>query len=327
MEGDVWIISLTPKGPNLHGGRRFLDFSHSTRTQRTQSAWEKEDVWISLSLHKNLKNPICMRKRRCLDFSLTPQEPKEPNLHAIINLVVTICVQRESGSKGKKKERKVVHMSLSSFFMPSQQWIESIKSHTHAHTVNMSQLHTSMSPNCTQVYYQLHTSLLQLHIITGAVFVQITLWGSLLAMGAILFSARLCEYFDFTICHFKKWLPILRHCKTKLSSFLQKVERIEFLSWRHILNEISFFPESIRCCFSPLLQNRKTTCSRIFNTHWFWIGALTGWLLVQASEYFPFLIFQNKLVVEFWFLSTKELRIWLCALGRFLVSLERYFSF
>jgi hypothetical protein len=32
-------------------------------------------------------------------------------------------------------------------------------------------------------------------------------------------------------------------------------------------------------------------------------------------------------VVEFWFLSTKELRIWLCALGRFLVSLERYFSF
>jgi hypothetical protein len=26
MEGDVWIISLTPKEPNLHGGKRFLDF-------------------------------------------------------------------------------------------------------------------------------------------------------------------------------------------------------------------------------------------------------------------------------------------------------------
>jgi hypothetical protein len=44
-------------------------------------------------------------------------------------------------------------MSLHSFFMPSQQWIESISSHTHAHTVSMSQLHTSMSPNCTQVHY------------------------------------------------------------------------------------------------------------------------------------------------------------------------------
>jgi hypothetical protein len=44
---------------------------------------------------------------------------------------------------------------------------------------------------------------------------------------------------------------------------------LNFFSWRDILNEISFFPESIRCCFlswsfSPLLQNRKTTCSRIF---------------------------------------------------------------
>ncbi len=109
---------------------------------------EEENFWISP------KNPICMRKRRCLDFSLTLQEPKEPNLHAIINLVVIICVQRESGSKGKKEERKVVHMSLCSFFMPSQKWIESIRSDTHAHTVNMSQLHTSMSPNCTQVYYK-----------------------------------------------------------------------------------------------------------------------------------------------------------------------------
>jgi hypothetical protein len=144
-------------------------------------------------------------------------------------------------------------MSLCSFFMPSQQWIESIRSHTHAHTESMSQLHTSMSPNCTQVYYQLHTSLLQLHIITSALFVQITLLVSLLAMGAILFSARLCEYFDFTICRFKKWLPILRHCKTKFSSFLQKVERIEFFSWRDILNEISFFPRVHQVPFLELI--------------------------------------------------------------------------
>jgi hypothetical protein len=54
---------------------------------------------------------------------------------------------------------------------------------------------------------------------------------------------------------------------------------------------------------------------------------LTGSLLVQVSEFFPFFIFQNKLVVEFWFLSTKELRISLCALGTFLVSLERCFFF
>lgn len=149
MEEDVWIIFLTPEEPNLHGRRCLDSFSYS---KRTKSAWRKK-ISGFLSLHKNPKNPICMRKRRCLDFSLTPQEPKEHNLHAIINLVVTICVQRESGSKGKKKERKVVHMSLHSFFMPSQQWIESISSHTHAHTVSMSQLHTSMSPNCTQVHY------------------------------------------------------------------------------------------------------------------------------------------------------------------------------
>jgi hypothetical protein len=54
---------------------------------------------------------------------------------------------------------------------------------------------------------------------------------------------------------------------------------------------------------------------------------LAGWLLVQVSEFFPFFIFQNKLVVEFQFLSTKELRISLCGLGRFLVSLERFFFF
>jgi hypothetical protein len=81
MEGDVWIIS------------------HS---KRTKSAWRKK-ISGFLSLHKNPKNPICLRKRRCLDFSLTPQEPKEPNLHAIINLVVTICVQRESGRERIKK--------------------------------------------------------------------------------------------------------------------------------------------------------------------------------------------------------------------------------
>ncbi len=224
-------------------------------------------------------------------------------------------------------------MSLCSFFMPSQQWIESIRSHIHAHTVSMSQLHTSMSPNCTQVYYQLHTSLLQLHIITSALFVQITLWDSLLAMGAILFSARLCEYFDFTICHLKKWLLILRHCKTKLSSFLQKVERIEFFSWRDILSEISFFPESIRCLFlswsfSPLLQNRKTTCSRIFNTHCFWIGALARWLAAGASiRFFSFFHFSEQAAGGVSISFNKRTQNFIVCTWKFLVSLERGFFF
>jgi hypothetical protein len=52
---------------------------------------------------------------------------------------------------------------------------------------------------------------------------------------------------------------------------------------------------------------------------------LTGSLLVQVSEFFPFFIFQNKLVVEFWFLSTKELRISLCALGTFLRGVFSFF--
>jgi hypothetical protein len=66
MEEDVWIIFLNPEEPNLHGRRCLDNFSHS---KRTKSAWRKK-ISGFLSLHKN---PICMRKRRSLDFSLTPQ--------------------------------------------------------------------------------------------------------------------------------------------------------------------------------------------------------------------------------------------------------------
>lgn len=75
---------------------------------------------------------------------------------------------------------------------------------------------------------------------------------------------------------------------------------LNFFSWRDILNEISFFPESIRCCFlswsfSPLLQNRKTTCSRILNTHWFQLGGLADWFTAGASvRIFPFFHFSEQ---------------------------------
>ncbi len=251
---------------------------------------EEEDFWISP------KNPICMRKRRCLDFSLTLQEPKEPNLHAIITLVVIICVQRESGSKGKKKERKVVHMSLCSFFMPSQKWIESIRSDTHAHTVNMSQLHTSMSPNCTQVYYKSITTahyhkcplctnyIVSLSACNGSNFIFCQIVSILILQFAILKSGF--QFWDLA--------------KQNYHHSCKRWREIKFFSWRDILNKISFFPESIRCCFlswsfSPLLQNRKTTCSRIFNTHWFWIGALAHWLAAGASiRIFPFFHFSEQ---------------------------------
>ncbi len=112
-------------------------------------------------------------------------------------------------------------------------------------------------------------------------------------------------------------------------------------SWR----ELNFFPEETFWMKLVFSQNQSGAVSwadlsllfckierQLVAEFWTPTGFnlevwLTGSLLVQVSEFFPFFIFQNKLVVEFWFLSTKELRISLCALGTFLVSLERCFFF
>lgn len=285
---------------------------------------EEEDFWISP------KNPICMRKRRCLDFSLTLQEPKEPNLHAIINLVVIICVQRESGSKGKKKERKVVHMSLCSFFMPSQKWIESIRSDTHAHTVNMSQLHTSMSPNCTQVYYKSITtahyhkcpSLYKLHC--ESLCLQ---WEQFYFLPDCV--SILILQFAILKSGFQFWDTAKQNYHDSCKSWRELIFFPEETFWMKLVfsqnqsGAVSWADLSLLFCKIERQLVAEFSTPTGFNLE-LW---LTHSLLVQVSEFFPFFIFQNKLVVEFWFLSTKELRISLCALGTFLVSLERCFSF